>query len=188
VSTSNQEGDHGICDVRRLFFAPDGCFPPGIHDCTLDELRPLVFTNPYRQAMWYRLVSFLIWPVLVPRFSYAYIGGGFLSTKPEPKDVDVILQTKEAYGPESFATVERFFMVGLETIREIYSVDLHFWMEGAPGSLADYRAFFQYERPQKEGGDLFGPSRGVARISLTDLSVREQLRRQLSPVGSLRAA
>jgi hypothetical protein len=169
--------------LAPLAFDARGHLSAGIHNCTLDQLRPLVFTNPHRRAMWYRLVSFLVWPVLVPRFSHAYIGGGFLSTVSHPEDVDIILETKDPYGPEAFATVERFFLVGLENIRDIYSVDLHFWMEGAPGGLADFRAFFQYERPAKTSSEIYGACNGLVRLDLNAIAIKSQIKKHLSPLA-----
>ena len=36
----------------------------------------------------------------------------------------------------------------IESIYETYSVHLHFWCEGFPGGMSDFRRFFQYLRPQ----------------------------------------
>ena len=158
----------------------------GVHDLTLDELRPLVCTNFHRQAMWFRLVSFLVWPVLVPRFSYVYVGGGFMTDAPEPRDIDVIMETADPYGPEAFAVVERFFLAGLDNIRDIYTVDVHFWMEGAPQSLADYRTFFQYNRPENRKEPLFGPAKGLARINIHAPDIKDQMKKHLSLVDFTR--
>ena len=161
---------------------PRGMLPAGVHDLTLDQLRPLVCTNFHRQAMWFRLVSFIVLPVLLRRFSYVYVGGGYLTDAPEPRDIDVIMETKDPYGPEAFAVVERFFLAGLDNIRDIYTVDLHFWMEGAPNSLADYRTFFQYNRMEPRKEPLFSPVKGLARVNIRTPDIKEQLRRHLSLV------
>ncbi len=139
---------------------------------TFHQLKPLVFTNSHRRWMWYRLVGFMAWPIFVRGFSRVYLAGSFVSTKEFPCDVDVILETKAPYGPESFAVVERFFLVGLERIRDFYGVDVHFWMDGAPSGLADYRTFFQYGRPHRN--PLIDPARrGVVRISVDQVSLEE---------------
>ena len=169
--------------ILQEIYTP-GLLPPGVHPCTLAELRGFAVFNQARQEAWYRLVSFLAWPVLVrPRFVAAYVGGSFLSQCPAPQDIDVILETRDPYGPESFATIERFFKVGLKTIQELYSVDLYFWMDGAPSGLSDYRTFFQYERSRREE-DLLTPARGLFRISLESLTPAE-LRREMSPPQDL---
>src|ERR1700679_4299623 len=130
-------------EKQSIKFRKGGCLKVGIHDCTLTELRALTFTNNHRRALGYKLLNFLCWPILSRRFSHAYLGGGFLSTTPFPVDIDLVLETKEPFGPKAFKAIEPFFLTGLKNVLDIYSIDLHFWMEGAPNSLADYRSFFQ---------------------------------------------
>ena len=151
-------------------FNADGFLPPGIHELNLDQIKALVFTNEYRRWMWYRLIGFMAWPLFVRGFSNVYIAGSFISTHLRPGDVDVILETKDPYGPKSFAVVERFFLVGLDRIRTFYTVDVHFWMDGAPSSMADYRSFFQYGREPKK--PAIDPSRrGIIRLSTDSISL-----------------
>ena len=153
-------------------FTENGFLPPGIHELRLSELKPLVFTNEHRRWMWYRLIGFMAWPLFVRGFSHVYLAGSFLSTKEYPEDVDVILQTKDPYGTESFAVVERFFLVGLERIRDFYTVDVHFWMDGAPSGLADYRSFFQYGRPPNPS-PIDPARRGIVRLPISQIDLTE---------------
>ena len=149
----------------------------GIHDFTLAQLRPLVATTPYRRAMWARFITFMGWPIMVNRFSHAYVGGGFVSLKEQPRDIDLILQTRCPYGPEAFQVLERFFSVGLETIHDTYTIHLHFWMENAPPGFSDYRIFFQYTRPEKQHPEK--NRRALIRLSLLDPDIKRQFRDQL---------
>jgi hypothetical protein len=64
--------------------------------------------------------------------------------------------------------MEPFFSEGLGTILTKYSVHLHFWSEGFPGGLNDFRRFFQYLRPQDAAplGLKEGAKKGIVRIKL----------------------
>ena len=148
-----------------LVFEINGYLEPGIHDCTLDELQMLTFTNNHRCALGAKLLNFLDWPTGLQGFAHIYIGGGFLSSRPAPRDVDLVLETKNRFGSEAFATVEPFFRMGLGQIFEQYSIHLHFWMEGAPAPLLDYRSFFQQSNPE-DPRDFDIDRKGIVRLSL----------------------
>jgi len=137
----------------------------GLHDVTVEGLAALVCFNETRRKMWARLASFLLLPASSERFAYAYLGGGFLSRKPNPHDIDVVLQTAMPYGPEAFEAISTFFVTGLRQIEEVYGVHLHFWMENAPDGVVDFRTFFQYERTDSNQVEL-DLAKGVARVDL----------------------
>jgi hypothetical protein len=145
-----------------------GCLPEGVHDCSFEQLRERFAINPKRVQLWERLQEFLRWVLSTGKFSHAYIDGGFITNKALPEDVDVILQTRASYGPEAFCAMEPFFAEGLDVIFEKYSVHLHFWCEGFPGGLSDFRRFFQYLRPQDAAplGLREGARKGIVRIKL----------------------
>ena len=136
----------------QIFILPSfnyhGFLPEGVHETTLVELRERFATNPAREELYKKLQNFLEWAVNTGQFSRAYINGGFITSKGNPEDVDVILETRAHYGPAAFAAMEPFFAQGIDSIYEIYSVHLHFWCEGFPGGMSDFRRFFQYLRPQ----------------------------------------
>jgi hypothetical protein len=149
---------------ESLVFEINGHLEPGIHDCTMDELQALTFTNSHRRALGAKLLNFLDWPTGLQGFAHIYIGGGFLSNRPVPSDVDLVLETKGRFGSEAFAAVEPFFRVGLDHIFEQYSIHLHFWMEGAPAPLLDYRTFFQQSNPE-DPRDFDIDRKGIVRLS-----------------------
>jgi hypothetical protein len=145
-----------------------GCLPEGVHDTTFDQLKKRFVTNPQRVHLWERLQKFLNWAISSNQFSYAYIDGGFITNKHAPEDIDVILQTRAAYGTDAFCAMEPFFVEGMEAIYAKYSVHLHFWCEGFPGGMSDFRRFFQYLRPQDAAplGLKEGAKKGIVRIKL----------------------
>jgi hypothetical protein len=145
-----------------------GLLPEGVHDCRLEDLHERIVTNSQRELLWKNLQAFLEWARAMDQFSYAYIDGGFITDKIFPEDIDVILQTRASYGPEAFIAMEPFFAEGIEKIFDRYSVHLHFWCEGFPGGVSDFRRFFQYLRPQDAAprGLKEGAKKGIVRIPL----------------------
>jgi PAS domain S-box-containing protein len=159
-------------------FDSSGHLPTGIHPGSLSNLARLVRFNEHRRKMWLQLACFLIEPVVKHKFTAAYVAGGFVSTKPEPSDIDLVLETRDAYGPEAFEAVAPYFATGLEKIAQIYGVHLQFWMRGAPSGLTDYLTFFQYDRPAP-ATHVLSRSRGIVRIDLTDPDTLGRLRRHI---------
>jgi len=145
-----------------------GYLPEGVHDSTMEQLRARFVFNEQRQALWDRLEQFCDWVVSTQAFRCAYIDGGFITSKSHPEDIDVILETREPYGAGAFTAMEPFFAKGMELIYTNYSVHLHFWCEGFPGGLSDFRRFFQYLRPQDAAplGLREGAKKGIVRIKL----------------------
>jgi len=165
-------------DARLSGFDESGNLPVGIHACSIEDLANLVRFNEHRRKMWRQLACFLSWPSLTQRFRHAFIGGGFISTKAAPSDIDVVLEAASPYGPEAFASVARFFAVGLERIEHLHGVHLQFWMQGAPSGLSDYRVFFQYDRTD-DFSHVLNRSRGIVRVSLDEPDMLDNLRRYI---------
>ena len=138
---------------------------PGIYDGSLSSLQTLVCTNTHRRALWEKIDRFIAWAPLA-QFSHLYFTGAMLSSEERPPHTDLILKTKDPYGPASFAAMEPFFSAGLGEIRTRYAINLRFWIENAPAQLADYRSRrAQPEAAQKTPVD---PAHITVRISLAD--------------------
>ena len=150
----------------------------GFMRARLPALYRIVRFTEHRRKMWLQLSSFLIEPVIKHKFTAVFIGGGFVSTRPDPSDIDLVLETADPYGPEAFEAVAPFFVTGLEKIEMIYGVHLQFWMRGAPSGLSDYRTFFQYDRPNNFT-PVLNRSRGVVRVDLTEAGTLNRLRRYI---------
>jgi len=145
-----------------------GFLPEGVHCTNLLVVRDRFATNPLRVELYQKLEKFLHWASTTGQFSCAYIDGGFVTNKAEPSDIDVILQTSAPYGAAAFHAMEPFFAQGIDSIYEIYSVHLHFWCEGFPGAMTDFRRFFQYLRPQDAAPSGLNEAarKGIIRVDL----------------------
>ena len=152
-------------DKQSLQFDETGHLKAGVHNCSWTMLQKLTITNAHRERLGQKLVEFLRWPHRLGSFPQVYIGGGFVSNRPFPQDIDLVLETQHSFGPEAFMAMEPFFARGLDDILRTYSVHLHFWMEGAPTTVSDFRSFFQYQRPQR-AESFTSTKKGIVRLSL----------------------
>jgi hypothetical protein len=148
-------------------FNEAGFLPEGVHEATLDAVKSVLVTSVKRAKMWGQLIEFLSWPISTGSFSHAYIGGGFISQKLEPQDIDLILHVRYPFSDKAFMAMEPFFAVGLDTILESYSVHLHFWVDGFPGDC-DFRSFFQYvhQHEARRLGLSAGARKGLIKLEL----------------------
>lgn len=148
-------------------FNTNGLLPSGIHDCSLADAEKRFVLNPYRAELWKKLLTFVDWTRSLDSFDILYLDGGFISDKARPEDIDVILQTRAAYGTAALESMTPFFLRGLDNIFNEYRVHLHFWSEGFPGGIHDFRLFFQYVRPQDAAprGLQPGATKGIVRIA-----------------------
>ncbi|MEM1058195.1 MAG: hypothetical protein AAGK14_03025 [Verrucomicrobiota bacterium] len=148
----------------------NGWLPPGIHSAGWEPLRARFATNPHRRNMLRRMLEFLHWANANGTFSNVYLGGGFISRKPRPGDLDLVLETVAPYGPEALNAMAPLMRQGNPRIFEQYGVHLHFWAEGFPAGIHDFRRFFQYVSPREAGDhhDLQGAVKGIVKLSLRD--------------------
>jgi hypothetical protein len=158
----------GLSDRSLPPFNYHGFLPEGIHVGTWPEIEARFVTNERRTFLWQRLQSFVERVVATGQFSHIYLDGGFITNKAEPDDIDLILQTRAGFGPEAFRAMEPFFQEGIDTILKNHAVHLHFWCEGFPGGMSDFRRFFQYLRPQEAAplGLREGAKKGIVKVTL----------------------
>lgn len=147
-------------------FTTSGLLPPGIHDGSLADAEKRFVLNPHRVELWSRFLKFVDWTRSLDTFDILYLDGGFITDKTKPEDIDVILQTRAAYGTAALESMTPFFLKGMDDILNEYGVHLHFWSEGFPGGIHDFRLFFQYVRPQDAAprGLQPGATKGIVRI------------------------
>ncbi len=160
-------------DLRNLSMSPlpplneFGFLPAGIHEASLEEMEANFAQTPARRELWRRLLWFLA-EVTNGHFSYIYLAGGFVTSKEAPTDMDVILQTRASFGPQAFKAMEPFFVIGLHAIHDKYHVHLHFWCDGFPAGMQDFRQLFQSLSPSEARAKrLTDPfQKGIIKIAL----------------------
>ena len=147
---------------------PEGLLPAGIHESTWDKVEDLFVTNHHRRNLWDRLSEFRDWVLRTGDFAAIYLDGGYVTSKAEPNDIDVVLETRQPYGPDALHAMAPFFRHGIDAIFNDYGVHVHFWAPGFPGSMNDFRLFFQYLSPQEAAprGLPSGATKGIVKIPL----------------------
>lgn len=139
-----------------------GLLPPGIHDCTADEVRDRFGrfqTTDRRCRLHEKLDTFIREAVQTGMVCELVIDGSFVTAKPDPGDIDLIVVLAQSW---DFSTELRPFeynVLSKRQVRKLYSFDILV----APRASAvydEYVAFFQQVR-----GD---PDRrkGILRVSL----------------------
>lgn len=154
--------------VRLPPLLDTGWLPSGVHDAEWEEIDELFGATPRRRKMLARLLAFLHWANREAQFNHAYLGGGFISQKPTPGDIDLVLETRAPYGPDSLNAMAPLMRHGFDRIFDQYGVHLHFWAEGFPAGIHDFRRFFQYVSPREAGADhdLRGAVKGIVKLPL----------------------
>lgn len=118
-----------------------GLLPPGIWDCTLDEIAATYCWNAHRLGIFTGLTNFLVheWrplsincPILVD--------GSYVRNKPLPEDVDIVMDLTSVTNLPSLA-VAFALRFRHDEFKAIYNVDV--WARH-PQLPHDLSAFFQY--------------------------------------------
>lgn len=155
--------EHGLPPLNG-----DGLLPAGIHQSDWAQVERLFVTNAHRRDLWERLTRFRDWVRESGNFAACYLDGGYITSKAQPNDIDVVLETCAPYGPEALEAMAPLFRHGLDAIFNEYGVHVHFWSPGFPGGMNDFRMFFQYLSPQEAAprGLPSGATKGIVKVLL----------------------
>lgn len=119
-----------------------GLLPAGIHDCTNEEVQHFFCYNDIRNQIWVGFVNFLNWIANRPEPDSILVDGSFVTDKPTPNDVDVVidLTSKSAADQVEWAQLH----AGHHNSAKVdFNVDFYPF---AVGQGHDFSAFFQYLR------------------------------------------
>lgn len=122
-------------------FNEHGLLPPGIHDCTMDEISGSLCFTDRRHFLFQRLKQFVQaeWTPLGLDCPLL-IDGSFTRNKPNPDDIDVVMDLTLA--PQSPATMGAIAIwLRHAEIKEAYNLDV--WPKH-PAFPEDLGEFFQY--------------------------------------------
>lgn len=127
-----------------------GVLPPGQHICSLDEVRPIYATNDHREALWEQFLEFVDWMAGRPKPPAVLIDGGFTSDKPNPKDIDVVLDCFEADEDTQNYWVGAFLR-HRKQIMENFNVDLWVRAEYFQNDLSEFFTYVRIEEALQRG-------------------------------------
>lgn len=141
-----------------------GLLPAGNHDCTCAEVAAAYAGNDARQLLWNKFEAFIAWVEQQPKPITVLLDGSFTGDKPNPADIDVVVDLSDADAAFSEHWL-RVFFTQRAWIKQEFSVD--FWVY-APGFPNDLRSFFQYVRPDEAltRGMGVGETKGLLRVTI----------------------
>ncbi len=140
----------------------DGYLPLGIHDCSLQEVQNafgLFRQSDHRVKLFSRLQSYIQDLKSADIVHQVYIDGSFVTSKPEPGDIDLIAVTAADFTmPESLSPV-MYNSLSARMVKKTYRFDMVLVPNGGV-VLAKWLDFFQ------EVKNVSGRRKGILRVSL----------------------
>ena len=116
-----------------------GLLPPGVHDCTLEEIGRIFGGNVYRKELFQYFLDCLRVEIRPVFDDPIYINGSFVTYKEIPYDIDVVLDLRNTTDGRMLQGL--VFMTRHQT-RFLDEYRVHFWIN-LPG-FEDFSTFFQY--------------------------------------------
>jgi hypothetical protein len=140
-----------------------GLLPPGIHDCSLDELRELFgsFQQTERRPALFKKLRELVEQVSAfPFVRSIIVDGSFVTSRPDPQDIDLIV----VVDPQILSRTEllnpfEYNAVSSRKLRSRYSFDVFVTPDGS-GAYESYVKFFSRVKESPER------SKGLVRLRL----------------------
>jgi hypothetical protein len=126
-------------------FTECGLLPSGVHACTLQEAEQALCLNARRAEIWAGLLGFIGWTQELPPPDALLIDGSYVTDKPLPGDVDVVVDIT------SLIEVEQQRWIAAwngqhEFVKLQFNVDFYPFVIGEGH---DFSAFFQYVRVEE---------------------------------------
>jgi hypothetical protein len=143
-------------------FTERGILPEGIHHCTLDEAQQLLCANDTRETIWNGLMGFMVWATQYPAPDAFLLDGSFVTDKPLPGDIDVVVDVTGCSESDREAWYRAFF-AGHQFTKDNFRVDFYPFVIGLG---KDFSAFFQYVRVEDALLRGLGPNtrKGILRV------------------------
>jgi hypothetical protein len=145
-------------------FTDCGVLPAGVHECTLPEAQDLLCSNVRRSTIWNGLLGFLEWAGHLPAPSAYLIDGSYVTDKPVPGDVDLVV---DITGCDDLQHQQWFdaWKQNYEYVKQTFEVDFYPFVVGITN---DFSAFFQYIRVEEALRRGIPPyvRKGILRVEL----------------------
>jgi hypothetical protein len=122
--------------------------PPGVHDCTLDEVRQCFGefqTTDRRPKLYIKLETLVREAWATGSVTDIVIDGSFVTAKPDPDDIDLILVLNTGHDFTAELRPFEYNVLSRRQARKIYGFDLLVAMP-ASAIYAEYLAFYAQVR------------------------------------------
>jgi hypothetical protein len=123
-------------------FTEYGLLPQGIHSCTSGEAEQFLCSNEHRSAIWNGLQEFFAWAATLPKPNAILIDGSYVTDKPTPADVDVVVDISSCSVAEQQVWVDGW-IEQRQGMKDVHKVDFYPF---ASDHGNDFSAYFQYVR------------------------------------------
>lgn len=145
-------------------FTEQGILPPGVHVCTFVEAEQLLCSNERRIEIWAGLQGFVDWAEALPPPTAILIDGSYVTDKPLPGDVDVIVDISGCMEADQLRWFEAW-NDHHEHVKDAYLVDFYPFVVGQGN---DFSAFFQYVRIEEALRRGISPNirKGILRVEV----------------------
>jgi hypothetical protein len=143
-------------------FAAGGLLPRGIHDCTMDEVRQRfgTFQSSERRPRLFAALQTFADEVRKARiFEALLINGSFVTTWPDPNDIDLILVLRETHDFKQDLRPQQYGLVQANVVRKRWGFDI---VVAKVGSAAYVAAVDLFQQVKHEPG----AEKGILRIAL----------------------
>ena len=130
----------------------DGFLPDGIHDCSLGELEDRFGRfqrSDCRSALCAKLVEYLGEVRSTGMASFVIVDGSFVTDKPEPNDIDLVLVLSAAHDLATNFRPFEYNALSRRMVRKRYGFDVLVARAGS-SELAEYIEFFQQVRGERD--------------------------------------
>jgi hypothetical protein len=141
---------------------PDGLLPPGLYDCSLDEIQGRfgVFQKTDRRPrLFEKLRQFLTEVQQTGLVAAVVVNGSFITATPEPNDIDLILLVEPGHDFSAELRPPEYNVLSRRQVRKRHGLDVLVAREGS-AAAARYQSFFHRVRDRPE------VSKGLLRVSL----------------------
>lgn len=104
-----------------------GLLPPGLHDCSLEEVRARFGTfqeSDRRQELFRRLTELAAACQRSGLFEALLVDGSFVTAKPAPNDIDLLLVLRPGHDFERDLPMSEYALVSRPLLRRRYAFDV----------------------------------------------------------------
>src|SRR5258705_81832 len=140
----------------------DGLLPPGVHDCTLNEIRSQFGSfrkSDRRPRLFALLESFVAEAIAVGLVRALIVDGSFVTEKHDPNDIDLIVVVAPEHDFTSDITPRAYSVMSKKSVRRRFGFDLLVARENSV-EHNDWVEFFQQVRLEP------GRRKGILRLRL----------------------
>ena len=105
----------------------DGLLPPGLHDCSLEELQAVFGTfqeSDRRQQLFRKLVELVVACQRSGLFEALLVDGSFVTAKPAPNDIDLLAVLRPGHDFERDLPMSEYALVSRPLLRRRYAFDV----------------------------------------------------------------